>query len=303
MTETTLPRPAGHPLLAWGVLLGVGLGWGSGQLLSKLATTTGFHPLGMAFWQTAIGITVFTAALLVRGERLPLSRRHVVFYLVCGLIGTALPHSLSFLAIRHLPVGVQSIMLSTVPMMTLLLSLPLGLDRPEPARVLGLALGGTAVLMIALPDASLPDPAQALWALVPLVVALSYAGENVFISKARPDGMSAIQVMCGLTWGSVFLVTPAMLASGGWVTIEARGMAEAALVATSLVHAVCYLGLVWLIGHAGPVFASQVGYIVTGAGVAWGMIVLGESHTLWVWSALGLMLAGLALVKPRRSAS
>ena len=301
MTDTLVSRPAGRPLLAWAVLLGVGLGWGSGQLLSKIATGTGFHPLGMAFWQTVIGIVVFTGAVLLRGERLPLSRAHLGFYLVCGLIGTALPHTLSFAAIRHLPVGVQSIVLSSVPMMTLLLSLPLGLDRAEPVRLLGLGLGMVAVLMIALPEASLPDPEQAAWIVLPVIVSLSYAAENVFISRARPPGMSSPQVMCGLTWGSVLLVAPAMVASGGWVPLAGPGPAELALAGTSLVHAVCYLGLVWLIGHAGPVFASQVGYVVTGAGVAWGMVVLGERHSPWVWGALALMLAGLALVRPRRS--
>jgi len=301
MTVTALSRPSRHPLLAWAVLAGVGLGWGSGQLLSKLATTTGFHPLGMALWQTLICAGVFSAALLVRGERLPLTRPALIFFLVCGLIGTALPHTLSFAAIRHLPVGVQSIVLSSVPMMTLLLSLPLGLDRAEPSRLAGLGLGLVAVLMIALPEASLPDPEQAAWLVLPVIVALSYAAENVYISRARPEGLSALQVMCGLTLGSVLLIAPATAASGGWVALTGPGLAEAALVATSLVHAGCYLGLVWLIGHAGPVFASQVGYLVTGAGVAWGMAVLGERHSLWVWGALALMLAGLVLVKPRRS--
>jgi drug/metabolite transporter (DMT)-like permease len=30
------------------------------------------------------------------------------------------------------------------------------------------------------------------------------------------------------------------------------------------------------------------------------MAVHGERHSPWVWGALGLMFAGLALVKPRR---
>jgi drug/metabolite transporter (DMT)-like permease len=61
-----------------------------------------------------------------------------------------------------------------------------------------------------------------------------------------------------------------------------------------------YFGFIWLIGQAGPVFASQVGYVVTGSGVVLGMIVYGERHSPWIWAALALMFAGLALVKPRR---
>jgi len=301
MTET-LPRPADlRPALAWTALAAVGLCWGTGQLLSKLATSTGHNAVGLAFWQTVIGVALFTAGLLATGRRLPLGRREVAFYAVCGLVGTALPHTLSFTAIRHLPVGVQSIVVSLVPMMTLLLSLPLGLDRAQPIRMLGLAMGLVAVVMIVAPGSSLPEPGQAGWVLLLVLVPLSYAVENVVIARARPRNMDSLTVMCGLTWGALFLVTPAMLAADGWVALWPVGMAELSLVGTSILHVLAYFGLVWLIGRAGPVFASQVSYVVTGTGVALGMLVLGERHSLWVWAALALMVAGLALVKPRRT--
>ena len=36
------------------------------------------------------------------------------------------------------------------------------------------------------------------------------------------------------------------------------------------------IGFVWLIAHAGPVFAAQVGYIVTTGGVVLGMVFLDD---------------------------
>jgi drug/metabolite transporter (DMT)-like permease len=48
------------------------------------------------------------------------------------------------------------------------------------------------------------------------------------------------------------------------------------------------------------VFAGQVAYAVTLAGVFWGMALFGERHSSRIWLSLGLMLAGLALVTPRR---
>lgn len=50
---------------------------------------------------------------------------------------------------------------------------------------------------------------------------------------------------------------------------------------------------------AGPVFASQTAYVITLAGMFWGILLLGERHSLYVWGALVLMLTGLALVRPR----
>jgi drug/metabolite transporter (DMT)-like permease len=60
-----------------------------------------------------------------------------------------------------------------------------------------------------------------------------------------------------------------------------------------------YSAYVWLVGRAGSVFAAQVSYLVTGFGVLWSMALLGERYSGYVWAALALMFAGLALVQPR----
>ena len=50
-------------------------------------------------------------------------------------------------------------------------------------------------------------------------------------------------------------------------------------------------------------FAAQVAYLVTGFGVLWSMVFLGETYTNGVWLALGLMLFGMFLVQPRNNQS
>lgn len=302
MTDTPALQSPRRAALAFTVLAAVGLGWGAAALLSKIATETGYASLGLTLVQSAVGAVFFTATVLARGLRLPLGRKYVIFYLVCGLVGTALPHTLGYASIRHLPVGVQSIVLSAVPMMTFLLSLPLGLERFAWRRLGGLALGAVAVLMIALPEASLPEPGQALWLILPVVVAASYASENVYIATAKPRELEPLQVMCGLSFGALVLLIPPVWATGAWVVPASLSPVDAALLGASVLHVFAYFGLVWLIGHAGPVFAAQVGYVVTASGVAWGMLVLGERHSAWVWGALVVMFAGLVLVKPRARA-
>lgn len=48
----------------------------------------------------------------------------------------------------------------------------------------------------------------------------------------------------------------------------------------------------------GAVFASQTAYLITGFGVIWSILILGERYSGWVWIALALMLVGLTLVRP-----
>ena len=89
------------------------------------------------------------------------------------------------------------------------------------------------------------------------------------------------------------IATPAALASGTFVDLTAPwGAPETALVVAALCHAIAYSGYIWLVGAAGPVFASQVGYVVTLAGVIISALALGESYSYWVWIALVLMIGG-----------
>ena len=180
------------------------------------------------------------------------------------------------------------------------MSLPLRIERLDVRRLLGLGFGVAAVLLIALPETSLPAPDQVAWVVLPVVVSLSYAAEIVYIAGAKPPGCSVLETMCGLLWGAIFLLTPAVVVSDAWVDITRFGPPEQAIIAVSVLHMGAYFGFIWLIGKAGPVFASQVGYIATGSGGLLRLIVYSERHSPWVWTALALMFAGLTLVKPRR---
>jgi len=297
-TTDHLQPPAGARL--WAALVFSGLVWGATGPVSKLSVSTGNHPLAINFFTAALASLLLAAVLAATGRRLPLDRRSVAFFLFCGLLGTALPGTVSLFGYRHLPVGVMMIVLAFVPMATLLLALPLGLERPQPHRLAGLALGAGAVLLIALPDASLPVAGQAIHVALPVIVALSYAGENVYIASARPPGCDAVTVLCGLSWAATLLLAPTLLLPGVWFDPLRFGPAELAVVANTGLHLIAYFTYIWLIGHAGPVFAAQIAYVVTGFGVVIGMVVEGERHSPWIWAALALMFAGLALVKPAR---
>ncbi|MEM7423911.1 MAG: DMT family transporter [Pseudomonadota bacterium] len=286
-------------LVLWAALFGIGLGWGSTQLFSKLIMQGGHHPLGVSLTGTVLGAICATAMLVATGRSLPITRRHLVFFALVGFMGTALPHTLGYAAVRELPVGVMSILISMVPISTFCASLVLGMERPDGLRLLGLCAGAGAVLLIVLPETSLPDPEKAVWVALPIIVSLSYTAESLYVARARPDGCDALQTMCGLFWAACLLQLPVVIASDTWMTLGAFDISELSLLATTLCHVGAYTGFVWLIGRAGPVFAAQVGYVVTLVGVVLGIAFLGETHSPWIWLAMVVMMIGLALVQPR----
>lgn len=291
------------PRALWLGLWAIGIAWGLTGPLSKLAVSTGNHPIGVSFWDALLCALILSAVLVARRQAIALSRRHAAFYLACAVLGTALPNVLSYTAYQHLPVGVMVMILSTVPMMTLAISLPVGVEHVTRRRVVGLGFGVVAVMMIYLPGTSLPDPELAIWVVLPVLVALSYAVENVVIARFRPGDLDPVTIICALSWGATLLLLPAVIYTNAWFSIATFGPPEQAIVGNALLHVGAYVGFVWMIGCAGPVFAAQVGYIVTGTGVILGMIVYGERHSVWVWGALALIVVGLSLVKPRQALS
>ena len=133
-----------------------------------------------------------------------------------------------------------------------------------------------------------------------LIGPLFYAVESNYVARFGTAGLDAVQAMLLASAVGAVIALPLALASGQFINpLVPWGRAEWALIVASALHAVVYAGYVWLAANAGAVFASQTSYVVTGAGVLWAMLLLGERFSGWIWAALGVMLVGLFLVQPR----
>ncbi len=285
---------------SWLLLLFVGGTWGITFSLAKLVTEAGAHPLGVSWWQAVIGGGLVWAYSAWRKALLPFTKAHAVFYVVCGALGTAVPSTMFFYAAPHIPAGVISITIAIVPMLTLGLAVSLGLERIEVIRLLGIVLGIIAVLMIVGPETSLPDRSMTTWVLVCVAGSACYAIENLWISLRRPQGSDAFGILTGMLVMAALLLTPVVLATDSFVSLaKPWGMTEFNIAAMAVVNAASYGLFIHMVTTAGPVFASQTAYLVTLSGVFWGMVIFDEQHSLWIWGALMVMMAGLTLVKPK----
>jgi drug/metabolite transporter (DMT)-like permease len=278
------------------VLVVLGVGWGSTQSLGKMATATGHQPFGLIFWQLVVGALVLGVVSAVRGKGLVFTQATLRFYVIIALIGTIIPNATFYASVVHLPAGIMSILISTVPLIAFPIALALGIDRFSPMRAAGLGLGILGVALIASPGGAV---VSLTWVAIAMVGPLFYAVEANWVAQNGTAGMDAVQAMLGVSVVGAIIVAPIALATGQWVDPLPFGMAEAALVISSVVHALVYASYIWLAGRAGSVFASQTAYLVTGTGVIWAMVLLGERFQPVVWVALAVMLAGVALVQPR----
>jgi drug/metabolite transporter (DMT)-like permease len=127
-----------------------------------------------------------------------------------------------------------------------------------------------------------------------------YGLEGNVVARWGTYGADAVQVLLGASLVGAVMVLPLALLSGQFIDPRGPwGRPDLALMASSCVHAVVYTSYVWLVGRAGSVFAAQVSYIVTVAGVGWAMVLLGERYSGGVWLAMLFLLAGVFLVQPR----
>jgi drug/metabolite transporter (DMT)-like permease len=285
-----------------GTLCILGVGWGLTQPLGKIATQSGHQPFGLIFWQLVICSIVLGALSLPRGKGIVFRRDAMVFYVIVALLGTLIPNFTFYLSVQHLPAGIMSILISTVPMMAFPLALMLGIDRFSMIRIAGLLLGLAGVALIALPGGSLPEAAMAAFLPLALIGPLFYAMEATYVARWGTAGLDPVQAMFGASVVGAVICLPMALVSGQFFNPYAADWtrSEWALVTSSSIHAVVYAAYVWLAARAGAVFAAQCSYLVTATGVFWAMLLLGERFSPWVWLALVVMLSGVALVQPRR---
>ena len=283
-----------------GVLVALGMTWGLTIPLTKIAVSTGHKPLGLIFWQLLIATIALSAISIIRRVGPVLNPQILTYFLVIGLLGTILPNSFSYLAATHLPAGVMGIVIASVPMFALSITLGLRIERPSLQRSFGVLLGVGAVILLIGPETSLPEPDKAVFVLVALVAPFCYGAEGNYIATRAPEKLYPVVTLLGASAIGCVIAWPLAVFTDSWVELFTRWeSAEWALLLSSLCHVGAYTGYVWLVGMAGAVFASQISYVVTISAVFLSSLILSEAYSGWVWSALVLMIAGLALVQPR----
>lgn len=283
-----------------GILVLLGAGWGITPPLNKVAVTGGLQPLGIIFWEMVLGAAFLALALVVRGRRLPVTACALRMYLAVAAVGTMFPGLASYTAAFYLPSGIMALFLSLVPMFSFPIAMAMGMDRFNLARFGGLFIGLCGVLMIVGPEAGLPDRAMLAFVPLALVPSLFYAFEGNMVASWGEDTPDAISLLCGSSIIGAIVTLPLSLVTGQWISpLGPYEGAHGAVILNSVIHAVVYTGYLWVVARAGAVFAAQVSYLVTGFGVIWSMVLLGERYSGWVWGAMCLLFIGLFLVQPR----
>ena len=264
--------------------------------MNKIAVEGGTPPVAFAFWQTLAAALLLLAAAWRRA--LPrLAARHLTAYFAIGLFGIAAPVALMTWLAPKLPTGILSMVVILSPPLTYLIALALGLERVRKLGLAGVACGVGGILLMAVPEFSLPEPGMVWWFLLALLAPASFALTNNLAALIDPPETPVVTFAAGIVSAAALMLAPAMAGLGETYVVPGPvAVADLAILGAAAVTVTMYVTFLVIVRAAGPVFFSQFNYVVVAAGLGWGILFFGESHSPHAWAAAALMLAGVALL-------
>lgn len=286
-----------NPWLGLPLLLVNGSLWGVTFPLSKMGIEGGILPFSYGVWVSGLSAAVLLTLLLLRGERLPLGPKHLRLYAINGIIGLAAPNIAYYFYIPHMPAGMAAVIINTAPLITFVLALLLSIEKFNWIRALGVLVGLGGALLLVLPSSSLPSPDALPWVLLAFATPFFYSVSNIAMGVLRPKDLGAPAMAAGMFTASFLVQLPVVTIAGQWQMVlpptEPHEWAMLGQVTCSVSAHLIYLRLMPALG---PVFMSQVGYVVALTGIIWGTVFFGETLSLWVYGGAAAIILGVALV-------
>ena len=291
-----------HSLTPLALLFLIGALWGSFFVLIKTGVTAGVSPMGYLFWFTlGTGSCLYVVGTFV-GRRPRFRRAHLGYIVRLALIRFTVANIIFYTVQAKLPVGLMAVIMTFVPIMTYAVSLIARVERASWTRTAGMALGFAGVLLIVVPRSSLADPSLIPWVALGFATPLLHGIAYAYLSeRTRPRDIDTLALSSGTLITAAVLTLPIALAFGQfqWV-VPPFGVGERALLLHIALASVNFYAIFELIRIAGPTYMSQSNFLSVGFGVVFGMVLFDERHSLYVWAAIALVLAGVALVNLRR---
>jgi drug/metabolite transporter (DMT)-like permease len=284
----------------WIALWTVYIIWGSTYLGIELAgeTMPGLFAAGVRF--TLAGLLMLAFLAWRRGGRaLRVTRAELLSAAVVGLL---LPgaNSILFVTEQHVPIGLTSLIIASIPLWVLLLRLAVR-ERPDLVSSIGLVVGFAGIALLVKPGGG----SGSLGYLLLTVAAAFMWAFGSFLSPRIPVPRNAL-VATGyemLAGGLVLLVvglaaaSPSELDPSGWSGRSSFGLVYL-IVLGSLVG---YSAYAWLLANAPITQVSTYAYVNPVVAIALGVIVLDESLTLRIVAGALLILVSVAIVLRREA--
>ena len=259
-------------MLATIVLVAMLIGGNFTALKFALDHTT---PFLLAAMRTVIGGTFLVLLALSRGERFPTDRAVLARMFVVGFSITTVSSALLVFGVNRVPAGFASLISSTMPLFTAVLSLLLLGARVGRLGAIGLTIGfvGTAVLA----SPALDGDAKLVGAVSLILSAIAWAFGTVFMKWKDFSAVSPIMLVGVQLWMSAGMLVPfALVVEGTGETDWSIGLFAPLLYAAIPANAVTFALMATVVRRATPTQAAATAYMIPLFGVFFGWVIRDE---------------------------
>jgi drug/metabolite transporter (DMT)-like permease len=267
--------------------------WGASYAFIKLGVAT-IPPVTLIAARTLIAGVLLLTVMRWRGLSLPRDAASWRRFLFQACLNSVIPFTLIAWAERSLDAGLATILNSTAPVFTFLLTFAITRHEPVTLRKLLGVLAGLAGTCLIVGVQALDGIGEQLVAQIAVVVAtICYAGAAIFGRGFK--NLDPIAPAAGsLLSGAAILVPLSLVVDRPWTLTPSASSMLALLGLAVFSTALAFVIYFRLIQTLGSVGTTSQAYLRVPIGVALGVLFLGETLTPTAWIGLGCVIIGVA---------
>lgn len=283
-----------------GLLLLLSTLWGASYTFLKIGVET-IPPITLIAARTLIAGSLLLLLVKARGLSLPRDPKSWGRFLFQACLNSVVPFTLIAWAEQTTDAGLATILNSTSPIFTFLLTFAVTRHEAVTGRKLFGVFAGLLGVCLIVGFEALEGLGAETWAQLAIVAAtVSYAGAAIFGRNFR--GMDPMLPAAGsMICGAVLLLPVSLIVDRPW-TLSPSSASLGALLGLSIFStALAFVIYFRLIQTLGSVGTTAQAYIRVPIGVGIGVVFLGEALMPTVWIGLVCILAGvMAMTWPAR---
>ena len=236
---------------------------------------------------------LFLFVLIFNKQTFAFSIRKIIFFIIAGSFAYIVPLYVEFLVAPKMDAGILVLIVSSVPVFTLLLVWSFKLLSVSYKLILGTISGLIGISLIILGN---DYKTLNIYSIIALIVPLSYSFDAIFMEKYWPTNLNTFQVAFGECLISFFLILIMNIFLGTktseyayWLKLEDFWLLT---IITFLEVSLFF----YILKNSGAVFINLGSYLVIPAGFLWGYIIFQETFTVLKFVCTLLIMASILLI-------
>ena len=220
---------------------------------------------------------LFFIVLKINNQTFKFTLRKSLFFIIAGIFAYVIPLYVEFLVAPKIDAGILVLIVSSVPVFTLLIVWLFRLLSINLKLILGTLSGIVGVSLIMFGNS---NNTLNIWAILALIVPLSYSFNAIFMEKFWPSKLNTFQVAFGECIASLILIIFLNFLLGTSIDEYTYWLKLESFWWLSIVTFIEIALFFYILKNNGAVFINLGSYLVMPAGFIWGFIIFGETFTV-----------------------